>query len=322
MQKRIETIFKSGLPVDEALIVRRCRYMPDHLRESDIRRLPRLAVVTGIHGDELEGQYLCFALARAIAAHPDRLSGIVDIYPAVNTLGIDSICRSFPNFELDMNRVFPGSPNSLMIERLASSVVESLDGADLVLDVHASNIFLKELPQARIDQTNAEGLMPLAQLLNLDILWIHLPAKFLESTLAHSLNSRNTPCIVVEMGVGMRITREFGNQLLSGVFCVMRKLGIWQSKADDSDSVRTARSSLDREIHFMNAKTSGIFVPGVDLPTEVSKNQRIGQILDPLDGTIREDLLSPCDGLLFTLREYPVVYSGSLVARVLEGADT
>ncbi len=295
--------------------------MPDHLREGDIRRLPRLAVVTGIHGDELEGQYLCFALTRAIAAHPDKLAGIVDIYPAVNTLGIDSICRSFPNFELDMNRVFPGSSNSLMIERLASSVVESLDGADLVLDIHASNIFLKELPQARIDQTTAEGLVPLAQLLDLDILWIHPPAKFLESTLAHSLNSRSTPCIVVEMGVGMRITKEYGDQLLSGVLRVMRKLGIWQNEADDSDPVRTARSSLDREIHFMNAKASGIFVPSADLSAQVSKNQRIGQILDPLDGIIREDVLSPCDGLLFTLREYPVVYSGSLVARILEGTD-
>jgi len=28
--------------------------------------------------------------------------------------------------------------------------------------------------------------------------------------------------------------------------------------------------------------------------------------------------MSPCNGLLFTIREYPVVYEGSLLARILE----
>ena len=30
-------------------------------------------------------------------------------------------------------------------------------------------------------------------------------------------------------------------------------------------------------------------------------------------------LMAPADGLLFTLREYPVVYLGSLLARILTG---
>ena len=29
---------------------------------------------------------------------------------------------------------------------------------------------------------------------------------------------------------------------------------------------------------------------------------------------------SPVDGVLFTLREYPVVYEGSLMARIMAGA--
>ena len=38
------------------------------------------------------------------------------------------------------------------------------------------------------------------------------------------------------------------------------------------------------------------------------------------DTGIRETLRSPAAGLLFTLREYPVVYEGSLIARVLGGS--
>ena len=50
----------------------------------------------------------------------------------------------------------------------------------------------------------------------------------------------------------------------------------------------------------------------------VKKGEKLGEIIDPLEGIIKERLLSPCDGLLFTIREYPVVYEGSLLARILE----
>ena len=33
----------------------------------------------------------------------------------------------------------------------------------------------------------------------------------------------------------------------------------------------------------------------------------------------RQTLMAPADGLLFTLREYPVVYPDSLLARILTG---
>ena len=42
----------------------------------------------------------------------------------------------------------------------------------------------------------------------------------------------------------------------------------------------------------------------------------IGEIINPLTGE-GTPIASPVDGLLFTLREYPLVYEGSLLARVL-----
>ncbi|WP_268821424.1 hypothetical protein [Oscillibacter valericigenes] len=42
-------------------------------------------------------------------------------------------------------------------------------------------------------------------------------------------------------------------------------------------------------------------------------------MVDPLTGETCETLKSPASGLLFTLREYPVVYEGSLIARILGG---
>ena len=45
----------------------------------------------------------------------------------------------------------------------------------------------------------------------------------------------------------------------------------------------------------------------------------IGRILNSLDGSVAQKVCAPIHGMLFTLREYPVVSCGSLIARVLGG---
>ena len=101
----IETIAAAGLPVDEMLEIKKNRIVPDNPGQD----MKRISIVTGIHGDELEGQYVCFEVQRRIEKNRENLKGIVDIYPAMNPLGIDSITRGIPAFDLDMNRIFPGS---------------------------------------------------------------------------------------------------------------------------------------------------------------------------------------------------------------------
>ena len=151
----------------------------------------------------------------------------MDIYPALNPFGIDSITRGIPAFDLDMNRVFPGRHDGDMNESLVAEIVESLLGSDLCMDIHASNIYLTEIPQIRINELFADRLVPLARLANVDFIWVHGASTVLEATLAHSMNSRGVPTLVAEMGVGMRVTRAYGDQLTEGIFRLMAHLGIW-----------------------------------------------------------------------------------------------
>ena len=45
----------------------------------------------------------------------------------------------------------------------------------------------------------------------------------------------------------------------------------------------------------------------------------LGRIVSPLHGGTLAAVQSPVDGILFTLREYPAVYEGSLMARIMAG---
>ena len=307
----IETVVSVGLPIDEKLMIQKNRLIPQKGLSGGENRS---SIVTGTHGDELEGQYVCYELQRRIRENIGCLTGIVDVYPAINPLGIDSITRGIPGFDLDMNRIFPGSEDGSMPEYIASGIIEDLSGSAAVIDIHASNIFLEEIPQVRINELSRDTLVPLAKLLNTDYIWVHSSATVLESTLAYSLNSIGTPTLVVEMGVGMRITKKFGDQLTDGIFALMKELGIW------SGEVVTPKEPIiseDGEVSFINAGKSGVFVPCVEHWKNVRKGGHIGDILTPLTGEINERISSPTDGIVFTLREYPIVNEGSLIARIL-----
>ena len=304
----IQTVFSAELPIGERLLIQKNRI------QGNQKNGPRIAVVTGIHGDELEGQYVAFRLAQRLNKNIDALHGTIDIYPAINPLGINAIQRGMPLFDLDLNRTFPGSTHGPMAETMTAAVIDDIRGADVCVDTHASNIFLREMPQVRINELSAKQLLPLAPLLNVDFIWVHASATVLESTLAYSLNSTGTPTLVVEAGVGMRITEEYGERLTDGILRLAASLGAWSG---EFSSVAAPIVSHDGEVSYLNAGHAGIFLPKAQHGTMLREGDLIGEIVNSLTGEVSEEVYSPRSGLLFTLREYPIVYPGSLLARIL-----
>lgn len=103
-----------------------------------------------------EGQFVCYELNRRIEEHLEYLKGIVEIYPALNPLGVNSITRGVPGFDLDMNRVFPGSEESSCrnTQRIRSWRIWK------VLLLHwypCQQYFPQEIPQVRVSAEMAEN---------------------------------------------------------------------------------------------------------------------------------------------------------------------
>lgn len=311
MRISTEPLSSIDLGVGEQIAIHRTRLEPG----MPTWHPKRFSVVTGTHGDELEGQYICYELIRRVRESPSSLRGILDIYPAMNPLGIDSTTRGIPNFDLDLNRLFPGSQNGCMPEYYAHQAIEALLGSDMCVDIHSSNIFLREAPQIRINELTVEELLPHALLANVDCIWVHGTSTVLEATLAHSLNSAGTPCLVLETGIGMRVTKTYGDQLVDGLLNIMKSLGIWTGEVGP---IRTPLVSTDGRVNSINASAAGVFLPTAEHTNHVHCGEMIGRILNPRTGEVAEEVVAPCDGLMFTLRAYPIVYAGSLIARVLE----
>ncbi|GFI16116.1 N-alpha-acetyl-L-2,4-diaminobutyric acid deacetylase [Lachnospiraceae bacterium] len=308
----IEEVFSIELPVGERLIINKNRITGKDPKKK------RLVIVTGIHGDEFEGQYICYEMVRRLTKKQEKLTGTVDVYPALNPLGLDVASHKVPKLEMDLNRMFPGNKNGTAMERVAAAIVEDISGADMCLDMHASNSFVREIPQVRLNEIFAEKMLPFAKLLNADMVWTNATATVHESTLAHSMNMLGVPSMVVEMGVGNRIDRVYGNQVVEGIFHLMEEMGMWEGEVGE---IQYPVISTDGEVDFIRSKITGVFLPAIAHNHYVRKGDKLGEIVSPLEGKVLDEIRVERSGLVFTLREYPFVREGALLARILMGIE-
>ena len=307
----IETVVKVNLPVDETLRIKKNRLTPNEITGKELR----LSVVTGIHGDEVGGQYVCYELVRRIKEDYASLKGIVDVYPALNPIGIDIAKRESPFSDVDMNTCFPGNENGSIDEYIASQLMKDMQDSTVCIDVHSSSIFLKELPQVRINDVDVDGVLPYAKCMNADFVWVHPSSTVKEGSLAYALNEKGVKAMVIEAGTALKIYPEYCNQLIDGIFSLMKYMGIWTGK---TSSTKESIIAADENMEFINCEMSGTFVANVEHGTYVKKGQVIGRIVKVITGALEEELQAPCDGLVASLREYPLVEEGSLIARILK----
>lgn len=309
----IDTVVSVEMLVEEVLRIKRNRLAPDECTGNE----KRLCIASGSHGDELGGQYICYQVIRRIKKEFENLIGIVDIYPTMNPLGLDAQSRDFPLMDIDMNTVFPGDEEGAILDHTAARLIKDMAGADICLDIHSSNNLIREIPQVRLNDDVIETVMPYAKLLNTELVWIHPSTSVRPGSLAYALNSIGVKTMVIEAGVALRIDYEYCEQIVEGIFSLMKQMGIWKGEVGE---IRTPMIATDGEVQFVNAESSGLFVPNIKHSMRVKKGEKIGTIVDVITGSVEERIYAPCDGLVFTLREYPAIEEGALIARIFGGA--
>lgn len=306
----IETVAAVNLMVEEVLKIKKNRLTPDLLTGNE----KRICIVSGIFGDEIQGQYVCYELIRRIKEDYGSLKGIVDVYPALNPLGMEAKTREIPGPELEMNGLFPGSPSGVMGEYAAYCVFEDMKDADFCVDVHGSNMFLHEILQVRMNDDNVDELLPYARALNTDMIWIHPSNQVKRGSLVYELNRIGVKSFVTESSYAYRIDQNYGNQLVDGIFALMKELGIWEG---ETIIPREPLITNDGEMSFINSESSGIFIPDVRVSSFVRKGDRIGTVVDVITGSVEEIVTAPKTGVISAMREYPAIEEGSLLARIV-----
>ena len=247
----IDTVVSVKLPIGEMLRIKRNRLMPDVVTGEE----KRICLVSGIYGDELGGQYICGEIIRRIKAEFENLTGIVDVYPAVNPLGLDARTRAVQS-QISITAVH-FQETSMEVWKIIQQLklIEDIKGASCCIDIHSSNIFLQEVPQVRLNNDYDETLLHLSKYMNTDLVWIHPSQTVNEGSLAFTLNQMGIPTMVTESGAAFRIRYEYCRQIIDGIFSVMAELGIWKGKVQGKTKVPFIHED---QIFYLNCESSWI----------------------------------------------------------------
>ena len=119
----------------------------------DMARPPRIALVAGLRGNELNGVFVLSRLAAFLHGVADgqhaglQLRGRAIIIPAVNILGLNTLTRHWPFDHTDINRMFPGYDAGETTQRIAHAVLEVTRPAHYRIDLHSAALDFEELPR-------------------------------------------------------------------------------------------------------------------------------------------------------------------------------
>ncbi len=279
---------------------------------------PRVVLVAGIRGDAPEGVRVAHNVARSLEACHAELRGTVDIYPCVNPLAAHRGMRNWPFFDQDLNRRFPGRANAHAPDLVARTLVDDVQGADHVLEVRGAHAAFAEAPQAQVRAGDADAAR-IARSANVNVVWSRSPGPAAPSTFAWQFPST----IVLEGGIGNRLTPEVATTLSNGVLNLLNVTGVLPDDALPFHWAGMSRPEVvgDDQVHRIRVDRGGLFLPRHRVWEAVEAGEVLGEVIDPISGATQQTVTSPADGRVLALREQPVVLPGSMVARVVEVSD-
>jgi hypothetical protein len=274
----------------------------------------RVVIAAGIRGDAPEGIRVAHRVAAFLEAHEDKLNGVVDIYPCANPLAAHRGTRNWPFFDTDLNRLFPGKVDGHPPAQVARALTDDIAGAAQVIELRGARPAFSEASQAIVRHDHEEA-AELASHANVAVVWRRTPGPAAPATFAHQF----TGSIVLEGGTGNRLTAGVGNDLADGVLNILVHLGVLP-EADlpfHWAAIRRPVRVDDTRVQRVRAERGGLFLPAGTIWGEVAAGDALGEVVDPLTGQTREVVVSPVEGHILAIRELPVVFPGTMVARVV-----
>ena len=281
-----------------------------------------VSIVAGIHGNHLNGIYLCSQLIRFLDSvetgnEPDyHLNGRIKVIPAMNLPAIQEGNRLWSFDDMDMDLAFPGNDQGEITERTASVVYQHTKDSQYGLILNNGDNHYEDAPH--LVCLNPDGLTKdFARSLGPQNAREPKNSPTFRLCLYNQWLEQNMTSLVLSAGKPSHLNIPLCATLFPGLVnsLLWTDTLIHNQKKPKKYPVRF--NSRDNE-QFIFAGSGGFFLPLVQPGSNVKKGQKIGEVVDLYSGAIHESPLAQSSGHVITLRNYPVVYQKEVLAVILD----
>jgi uncharacterized protein len=233
---------------------------------------PRVLLMAGNHGDELEGQVALGRLIRSL--DPAEVQGHIVILPSANFPAAMAGMRTSPLDDGNLNRSFPGDPTGGPTAQIAYYIEsELLPRVEFVLDIHSGGSSLTYLPStlARRPETPAalERASELMRVCCAPIGYLVSGGGWGDMTLTAAAARAGIGHMSTELAGGGQVTPAALRIAEGGVRRVLYALGALTTPPPPAEHT-TRLMQISGQDYYCYAPDPGLFEPLVELGDEVA----------------------------------------------------
>ncbi len=272
------------------------------------------------HGDEYEGAEAILQVARELEAQ--GFAGTFVGVPALNFEAFGAISRASTTDGVNLNRIFPGNPDTYITQRLADTYVKRVVGqVDFVITFHGGGDVLHLEPIVGYLPSDDEAgrlSREMARAFGAPYTWRMQNLPFDGVSVQAYRKLYGTPAILPEVGSHCDRLHGRGRNVSvcrDGIRNVMTRMGMLPGEAPNAPAGPT-----DVELHYLHSANGGIQTLLKRENERVRKGEVLGRISDIFGNTV-EELKAPYDGVVIGFWSVPVIRPGDwwyLFAKVLD----
>jgi len=287
-----------------------------------------LSIVSGLQGDHLNGLFLNSQLTqfldRVIEGLDPRytLTGQVQTFPVVNINAVQSGTRLWPLDGMDMELAFPGNSQGETTEAIASMILQHTQDSFWGLILTSAPPHYEDAPHIQVYKSD-NSVKKMCRDLKIETVRKQKEYSTQKVNLFHHWQEQEISSVMISAGSPRTINLQQCENLFQGILNFMKAEGILKDhrNKNSENKGKTQIYQPDEEI-LVKTSTAGIFVKKVKVGSYLKQGQKIGEVCDIYSGKRLEELISSEDGLLITLRQYPIVYEKEPVAIVLKAKNS
>jgi predicted deacylase len=273
---------------------------------------PRLVVVAGVHGNEVEGPAAVLEVWDEL--RDLSVAGTMIVVPVANPPAFWAARRMSPYDGLDMNRIFPGRRDGLLTERIASRLFEEVVlGADFLLSTHSWYAGAVVVPYVEVPRSGPTAAASRAAARIFGPRFV-APLDWHPGLLVSTAGHAGIPAIEPEIGgLGASIAEQRA-LYRSGIHNLLKHLGMVPGPPEVEEPPRLVTRTA------VTTPRSGFLRTAVELGTPIDEGAPIAQVCD-LNGLGLADIAAPASGLIAALQLAPAVEAGAEVGVIFHPGD-
>ncbi|AJY44944.1 succinylglutamate desuccinylase/aspartoacylase family protein [Martelella endophytica] len=247
---------------------------------------PTIGISAAIHGNENTGSQAILELYRILK--DVKLKGRIVLVPVVNPYAMAVNHRYAPNDENDLNRQFPGTPTGTYSQQLAYCFAnEFLRKIDVHIDLHSGT------DRPTVDYVYIWNNDDLSRAFGSKVLYRPTHGKsgtvFGGTTTTVTVQERNIPVAVIELGGGIVDQRPYIKRTVDGLINMLKTLG-----AIEGEPVAPPKQTVVTELTGIRPTHGGWLEPLCPANGEFIKGgDLLGRVVSPFTFEVLEEIKSP-----------------------------